>query len=161
MLADPQVVTLQIGRAPRDPWRVAVRCSHGYPQVLASPSRLGDGTPFPTTFWLTCPHLVQIAGHEESHGALAEYDRTVDSDPEFAESLRAAHDRMQVLRAEETQGSDACPGAGVAGQADPLIAKCLHARVAAALAGVADPIGLDLLGRSGRECEGATCDSLR
>jgi hypothetical protein len=30
---------------------------------------------------------------------------------------------------------------GTAGQSDPLAVKCLHARVAAVLAGIADPIG--------------------
>jgi hypothetical protein len=33
----------------------------------------------------------------------------------------------------------------VAGQADPLAVKCLHARVAAALAGIADPVGEGVL----------------
>jgi hypothetical protein len=47
----------------------------GVPQVIAC-SPLRDGKPFPTTFWLTCPHLVRLCGVLESEGAVTELERT-------------------------------------------------------------------------------------
>jgi len=54
MGADDRIVAWQLGRPPREPWRVCVRCEFGYPQVIASPSRLDDGKPFPHAL---LPHL--------------------------------------------------------------------------------------------------------
>jgi hypothetical protein len=42
-------------------------------------------------------------------------------------------------------GPDPCADVGTAGQADPLAVKCLHARLAATLAGTGDPVGAAVL----------------
>ncbi len=154
------LVTLQLGRPPRTPWRVGVTCSYGYPQVVASPSRLDDGTLFPTLYWLTCPFLAEAASAAESSGRLAEWDSRVATDPALAEELSAADADLRSRRAEESGGHDACARVGVAGQSSPTAPKCLHARVALALAGVADPIGRALLTETGRDCPDRRCDSL-
>jgi hypothetical protein len=64
--ADPAVVSRQLGREPRGPFDVVVRCEHGYPAVIENAPLLEDGTPFPTRFWLTCPSLVAGVARAES-----------------------------------------------------------------------------------------------
>jgi hypothetical protein len=43
---------------------VARRCAHGFPKVLLC-NPLNGVQPFPTTFWLSCPHLIRKIGHIE------------------------------------------------------------------------------------------------
>ncbi|MDP2234749.1 MAG: DUF501 domain-containing protein [Actinomycetota bacterium] len=154
------MLALQIGRAPRSPWRTAVRCGFGHPSVIASPSRLEDGTPFPTLMWLTCPWLVEHVGEAESAGATTKWAQRASTEPELADALTAADAAVRVLRAGESGGDDACAGTGIAGQRDPLGVKCLHAHVALVLAGVADPIGGAVLGQVEPECPDDRCGAL-
>lgn len=154
------LVTIQIGRPPREPWRIAARCTWGRPSAIASPSRLADGSLFPTTFWLCCPWLLERAGALESHGAAARWTARAAAEPGLAAQLRAADAALAGLRARESAGADACAGVGVAGQRDPLAVKCIHAHVALALAGVADPIGEETLAEVGAECPDDTCARL-
>ncbi len=155
---DAAVIRPQMGRPPRRPWRVAVRCSAGFPQVIVSPSRLEDGTPFPNYAWLSCPWLAESCAAEESAGATAEWARRAASDSALAEALHAADTAVRVARAAESSGEDACATVGIAGQSDPLGVKCLHAHVALALVGVDDPIGCDVLARTGTMCPDARCE---
>lgn len=64
--ADPAVLSRQLGREPRGPFDVVVRCEHGCPAVIENAPVLDDGTPFPTRFWLTCPSLVADVAQTES-----------------------------------------------------------------------------------------------
>ena len=155
--ADAARVTAQLGRGPRTPWRVAVRCAWNRPAVIISPSVLDDGTRFPNLAWLTCPWLVQKVAVEESAGAAAAYAQRAAEDPAFAASLRATDEIVRGLRAAESGGVDGCCAVGVAGQRDPLGVKCLHAHVALALLGVADPVGEDVLWRVERWCGDDRC----
>jgi uncharacterized protein len=154
---DTATVARQLGRTPRGPWRVAVRCSHGHPAVLAVAPTLEDGTPFPTTFWLACPHLCALAATAESDGEGARWSARAAREPSLIVALHSADSVYRAARAIEGGGEDPCDGVGVAGQADPYSAKCLHARMAAAVAGLPDPIGQDLVSRGPRECEDARC----
>lgn len=154
---DAAVVGRQLGRAPRGPWRVATRCSHGYPVVLAVAPVLEDGTPFPTTFWLSCPHLCSVASAAESARETSEWTARIAGDPALALEIAAADALYRAARATEGGGQDPCPTVGCAGQADPLTVKCLHARIAAAAAGLPDPVGQALLARDPRECDDACC----
>ena len=52
---DEAAIGDQLGRPPRAIHAVAHRCPCGNPDVVATEPRLDDGTPFPTTFYLTCP----------------------------------------------------------------------------------------------------------
>jgi uncharacterized protein len=158
--SDASLVAEQLGRAPRTPWRVAARCSFGRPTTIVSPSRLDDGTPFPTFAWLTCPHLVDQVAAVESGRAAARFAERAERDAIFADSLRAIDARVRVLRAAESGGVDACPTVGVGGQRDPLGVKCLHVHVALALLGEDDPIGVELLSQVPRECEDDRCAAL-
>ncbi len=159
-VADAARVAAQLGRIPRGPWRVAVRCRWGRPAVIVSPSRLSDGTPFPNLAWLTCPWLAESVAAEESAGGAAAFARRAAEAPEFAAALTAADATVREKRAVESGGIDACATVGIAGQRDPLGVKCLHAHVALALLGVADPVGEDVLSRVQRWCDDDRCAGL-
>lgn len=154
---DERSVVRQIGREPRQPWRVSVRCGYGYPQVITTPSRLASGEPFPTLHYLTCPFLVEAVSTLESDGQIEVWATRLATEPALATHMRLADAAYRAARAIESGGEDACEGVGIAGQRDPLGTKCLHAHVAAALAGINDPVGLAVLGATGRECDNARC----
>jgi hypothetical protein len=129
--------------------------------VIAVAPTLEDGTPFPTTYWLTCPALVEAIHALESAGEHREWARRAEADPGFAAHLLAADAACRAARKAEGGGTDPCEGTGVAGQADPLAVKCLHARVAAALAGTGDPVGEGVLERLAAEPMEPVCDPSR
>ena len=54
---DLETITAQLGRNPRDVSAVAHRCPCGQADVVTTPPRLADGTPFPTFYDATCPKL--------------------------------------------------------------------------------------------------------
>lgn len=137
------------------------RCAHGFPRVIAVAPDLGGGTPFPTTFWLTCPFLTDAVHSLESRGvhrALA--DRAL-GDVEFAAGIAAADAAYRAARAAEGGGADPCGDVGIAGQADALAVKCLHARLAALLAGIDDPVGEQVSLALEQEAGGLDCPDSR
>ena len=141
MRPDAEVLAGQLGRAPRGTWRVVRRCAAERPIVIAVAPRLADGSPFPTTFWLTCPRLVALVHDAESSGGCALWSVRIATDVDLAAAVIEADASYRLARAAEGAGTDPCAAVGVAGQSDALAVKCLHARVAAALAGIADPVG--------------------
>ncbi len=157
MSVDADSVARQLGRPPRGSWRVATRCPFGYPTVIATPSMLESGEPFPTLFWLTCPHLVEAVGQLESAGEVETWAARLAADSTLAARMRSADEAYRLARAAESGGIDACPTVGLAGQRDPLATKCLHAHVASALAGVDDPVGTAVLAGLGRQCTNERC----
>mgnify|MGYP001081102865 CR=1 FL=1 len=157
--ADTTVVCAQLGRDPRGAWWVAVRCLHGYPQVIGTPPFVDD-EPFPTLYWLTCPYLAELVSAAESEGAAAEWARRLGADQGLAERMRAADARYRAERAAAAPGRDPVAHLGIAGQRDPLGTKCLHAHVASALAGIDDPAGAELLAATGEACDDIRCAAL-
>jgi exopolyphosphatase/guanosine-5'-triphosphate,3'-diphosphate pyrophosphatase len=159
--ADSGVVAMQLGRPPRGPWSVGSRCSRGLPVVITVAPRLDSGEPFPTAFWLTCPWLVEAVSDMESAGDAARWAGEMERDEALASAAMAADRAYREARALLCDGQDPCAAVGVAGQSDPLAVKCLHARVAASLAGVADPVGARVLAglaaAAGLECADARC----
>jgi hypothetical protein len=151
------LVTWQIGRAPRSPWRVAVRCQWGRPSVIASPARLADGTPFPTLFWLTCPFLLEAVSALESAGFISDWNERAGADPRLIVRLGEADIELRERRARESGGHDDCASVGVAGQRNPERLKCLHAHVALTLAGIPDPAGDETLALVGGCCADDAC----
>jgi uncharacterized protein len=124
---DIALVERQLGRRPRAFRRVVVRCPYGRPAVTEQSALDEGGTPFPTTYWLTCPSLVAALARIEATGGVERWTRAAAADPELAESLRRAHEEQRALRPELDLGvGGARPGAqGL---------KCLHAHAAFALA---------------------------
>ncbi len=157
---DALCVAQQIGRAPREPWRIPVRCGFGWPSVLETAPELADGTPFPTLYWLTCPWLIEVIGREESDGRVVREAERLTNDRERADSMIVADAEYRERRRFAGAGTDPMSGTGIAGQKDPLKTKCLHAHVAAHLAGIADPIGATILEEVQSECADDRCRRL-
>ncbi|MDO9558037.1 MAG: DUF501 domain-containing protein [Coriobacteriia bacterium] len=157
MITDNEVVLLQLGREPRGTWRSVVRCRHAAPVVIATRPDLEDGEPFPTLFWLTCPVLCERVSALESSGATDAWTDRLASDVDLAAAMGAADEVYRRLRQAEAEGADRCSTVGIAGQRDPLKVKCLHAHVAAYLAGIADPVGQGALEGVPWECDDARC----
>lgn len=149
-----------MGRPPRGDWRVVARCTFGHPTVIAVSPLIEGRVPFPTTFWLTCPRLVTGAHQLESAGVHARWAERIAQDDALRERAIAADESYRAARRVEGGGDDPCAAVGVAGQRDPLVVKCLHARLAAFLAGVDDPVGAAIaaeLGDPARACTEPRC----
>lgn len=136
---DAAVVTRQLGRAPRAFRRVAARCPFGGPAVAEQDPYDPSGGPFPTTYWLTCPHLVAAVSRLEAAGGVERWSSAAASDPRLADSLeRANREQVEVRRALAggRVGHDAGRSLdlGIGGSSRPGSLKCLHAHVAYALA---------------------------
>ena len=69
--SDLEIVQAQLGRTPRDVSAIAHRCPCGAPDVVETPPRLADGTPFPTFYYATCPKLTGAISTLESSGIMA------------------------------------------------------------------------------------------
>jgi uncharacterized protein len=124
---DREVVARQLGRSPRAFRRVAVRCPFGKPAVTEQAPFDDTGAPFPTTYWLTCPHLVAQVSRLEATGGVERWTRSARDDPALAQSLARADAEQRSLRPEHEGGIG-----GARRDAGSL--KCLHAHVAFALA---------------------------
>jgi hypothetical protein len=136
---DPEIVERQLGRAPRAFRRVAVRCPYGAPAVTEQSPFDQDGRPFPTTYYLTCPHLVAAVARLEAAGGVERWSGAAREDAALRASLeRATEEQRRVRRglAGETAGGsgDASLELGIGGSGSPENLKCLHAHVAFALA---------------------------
>ena len=138
---DRSVVAAQIGRPPRSAVTVVARCHLGLPVVIAVPPLLDDGTPFPTTYWLTCPLAAKRIGRIEAGGGVRAAELALSEDP----SLRAAHDAAMDRYREERDAlipagyEGPRPSGGVGGTRTGV--KCLHAHYAYTAAGYDNPIG--------------------
>jgi hypothetical protein len=144
---DLDVVAEQLGRPPRGVVAVAARCVCGRPTVVRTAPRLPDGTPFPTTYYLTCPPAVAAVSTLEAGGLMRELTERLAADEQLAGRYRAAHEAYLRDRAELGEVPEI---SGVSAGGMPNRVKCLHVLLAHALAagpGV-NPIGdevLDLL----------------
>ena len=119
--------------------RVAVRCPFGAPAVTEQSPYGASGEPFPTTYYLTCPHLVAAVSRLEAAGAVERWSRAVKADPDLAASLdRAQADQRRVRRelagAERGVDAGASLDLGIGGSGRTGSLKCLHAHVAYAMA---------------------------
>lgn len=131
------VVSAQLGRPARGDNAVVHRCVFGLPTVVRVAPRLGDGTPFPTTFWLTCPALRSRIGSIESRGRMEGWNEALTSDDDLAGAYAAAHARLVAVR--DRIGGPLLGDPGVDGM--PGHVKCLHAHVAHHLATGDNPVG--------------------
>lgn len=123
---DRAIVERQLGRAPRAFRSVARRCPYGLPAVTEQAPFDDRGKPFPTTYYLTCPHLVTAVSRVEAEGGVERWTRAAKESPALAESLEQANAEQRRLRPE-------LPG-GIGGTTRGGSLKCLHAHVAFALA---------------------------
>ena len=129
--ADEAAVTAQLGRHPRGAVGVAHRCRCGQPDVVQTAPRLPDGTPFPTTFYLTCPRAASAIGTLEAQGVMREMTERLAEDAELAAGHTRAHQDYLSRRAAL---GDVPEIAGTSAGGMPTRVKCLHVLVAHALA---------------------------
>jgi uncharacterized protein len=150
---DERAVEAQLGRPPRAIHGVGHRCPCGNPDVVATEPRLPDGTPFPTTFYLTCPRAASLIGTLEASGLMREMTERLAEDEALAAGYQHAHETYLAARdaiAQET-GQSVPEIAGVSAGGMPARVKCLHVLAGQSLAqgrGV-NPLGdevLDALG---------------
>jgi hypothetical protein len=136
---DAAVVSRQLGRTPRAFRRVVVRCPFGRPAVTEQEPYDAAGEPFPTTYWLTCRHLVAAVSRLEAAGGVERWSAAAEQEPTLGESLARANDEQRALRlalAAGRTGQDdgASLGLGIGGSSRSGSLKCLHAHGAFALA---------------------------
>ncbi|MCZ2264300.1 DUF501 domain-containing protein [Isoptericola sp. QY 916] len=138
--ADPTVVTdrdlevlaEQLGREARGVVGIAARCVCGRPLVVRTAPRLPDGTPFPTTYYLTHPGAVAAASRLEADGVMKEMTARLAEDEELAAAYRRAHEHYLARRAELGR-VDEIEGISAGGM--PTRVKCIHVLMGHALAG--------------------------
>ncbi|WP_159621465.1 DUF501 domain-containing protein [Ruania rhizosphaerae] len=128
---DLDVVAEQLGREPRGVVAVAARCVCTRPLVVRTRPRLDDGTPFPTSFYLTSPGAVGAVSTLEANGVMREMTDRLGEDDELATAYGRAHEDYLRRRSElgEVPEIDGISAGGM-----PTRVKCLHVLVAHSLA---------------------------
>lgn len=155
--ADEAAIAEQLGRAPRALHGVAHRCPCGLPDVVATLPRLPDGTPFPTTFYLTCPRAASLIGTLESSGLMREMSERLAEEPALAAAYAEAHRRYLAARAGLADDVPEIAGVSAGGMPDRV--KCLHVLAGQSLAqgrGV-NPLGDEVLDRLGEWWAAGPC----
>jgi hypothetical protein len=151
--ADVAAIEQQLGRTPRGIAAIGHRCPCGSPDVVTTEPRLPNGTPFPTTYYLTCPRAASRIGTLEGSGLMREMEERLAADPDLAAAYRSAHeaylaDRTALAR---SIGQSVPEIEGISAGGMPDRVKCLHVLAAHALAagpGV-NPLGDEVLGALG------------
>ena len=161
--ADIAEVSRQLGRPARDIRAIAARCVCGKPTVVHTAPRLSDGTPFPTTYYLTHRGATAAVSTLEASGLMAELQQRLADEPELAAAYQKAHEAYIADRDKTGAelGLDVPEIAGISAGGMPTRVKCLHALIGHSLAagpGV-NPIGdiaLELCSWSPNRC---VCES--
>jgi uncharacterized protein len=138
-LNDRDIVARQLGRPPRALRRVAARCPFGLPAVTEQDPYDSEGRPFPTTYYLTCRHLVSSVARLEAAGGVERWSEEAQADARLRASLAQATGEQRALRRRLAAGppgrdEGASLELGIGGSHAPERLKCLHAHVAFALA---------------------------
>ena len=150
LVDDRAIVEQQLGRPPRAFRSVAVRCPFGRPAVTEQSPYDDEGEPFPTTYYLTCPHLVAAVARVEAGGGVERWSKLVAADPRLRLSLARATEEQRALRRDLAGGVSGRDGGGslelgIGGSSSPEKLKCLHAHVAYALARPSYELGAQIL----------------
>ena len=149
---DRHVVEGQIGRSPRAMVGVGARCVFGFPAVTKQAPTDDQGKPFPTAFYLTCPHLVKQIDRLESVGGVRRYEQALQDEPELMAATELSHARHRAMDDR---------GANIAASRVTEHVKCLHAHAAFELAAGDHPLGQRVLAEAApRWCDDARCVSL-
>jgi hypothetical protein len=109
--------------------------------VTDVPPILDDGTPFPTTHWLTCPLAVTRISRLEADGGVKDAAELIASDPDVAAAWEGAMERYRSARDAMVppDWTGPTPTGGIAGSKGGV--KCLHAQYGDTAAGNPNPIG--------------------
>ena len=128
---DLAAMAAQLGREVRGVVEVAHRCNCGKPDVVKTLPRLPDGTPFPTTYYLTCPRLTGLIGGLEADGVMRDMEAELASNRELAHAYQSAHEAYLADRAELGEVAEI---EGISAGGMPTRVKCLHVLVGHSLA---------------------------
>lgn len=159
--ADVDIVHRQLSRMPRGMVAVGARCVCGRPLAVITRPCLEDGTPFPTTFYLTSPEAVKAVSRIEAEGFMRECNALLKNDVKIAEQYKNASESYKAfrhalaLRLKDSEEHILDISAG--GMPDRV--KCLHALLAQTLVmgkGV-NPIGDIVLNRIVDEFNPSVC----
>lgn len=129
---DLRVIREQLGRTPRDVYKVAHRCPCGEVDVVETPPRLSDGTPFPTFYYATCPRLTGAISTLESSGLMTAMNERLAVDTTLQGDYYAAH--LDYMAAREALGMEVPEVRGISAGGMPDRVKCLHSLIAHSLA---------------------------
>ena len=154
--ADVEAIRAQLERRPRGIDAIGHRCPCGNPDVVTTEPRLPNGTPFPTTFYLTCPRAASRIGTLEGTGVMKRMQERLGEDPELAAAYAAAHERYLEARYAIGEVPEI---AGVSAGGMPDRVKCLHVLAGQALAQGrgTNPLGDEVLDRLGAWWESGPC----
>src|ERR671922_1985245 len=95
---DAAIVERQLGRPTRAFRRVVRRCPFGRPAITEQAPYDEAGEPFPTTYYVTCPHLVAAVSRLEASGGVERWSRAAASDAALTDSLARATARQRRIR---------------------------------------------------------------
>ena len=134
------------------------------PAVLEQAPYAADGTPFPTTYWLSCRRLVEAVNDLESAGGVRAFEEELASDAELAADRAVVEQRVAARRASlapagvapQVDGGAALR-TGIGGVASGGGLKCLHAHAAVALGAGPYALGERILARAGVGDQGRCC----
>lgn len=139
---DRIIIEKQIKRKPRELRGVVSRCDLGCPQVVETKPFLGDGTPFPTLYWITCPERVKAVARLEDGGWAARFIDMFSRDAELrAELVQAQHEYGEARKCGASDTAHPVYDTGIGGVRDLDAIKCLHAHYAHYLATGSNPVG--------------------
>ena len=128
---DLDAVERQLGRRPRGVAAMAHRCPCGEPDVLRTEPRLPDGTPFPTTYYATCPRLTGAISTLETQGVMKDMTERLDADADLRDAYARAHEHYLAQRGELGEVPEI---AGISAGGMPTRVKCLHVLIGHSLA---------------------------
>ena len=155
---DLDCIETQLGRTPRDVHAIAYRCPCGKPAVVETPPRLGDGTPFPTFYYATCPRLTAAISTLETTGLMGEMNDRLAIDAQLAVAYQDAH--VDYIAARSALGIDVPEINDISAGGMPTRVKCLHSLVAHSLAtgsGV-NPLGDEALAKLPKWWQDSPCE---
>ena len=156
---DLECIEFQLRRTPRDVHAIGFRCECSKPAVVQTPPRLGDGTPFPTFYYATCPRLTGAISTLESSGLMTEMNERLAQDPDLAAAYKRAHEAYLADRDALGVVVDEVEGISAGGMPDRV--KCLHSLVAHSLSagpGV-NPLGDEALSKLPKWWKENPCNS--
>ncbi|MBM7558726.1 DUF501 domain-containing protein [Marinitoga litoralis] len=159
---DLEIIEKQLERKPNKIISIPKRCSFGKPVVIKS-YPLKDGKPFPTLYWVTCPHLIKEVGKLEALGKIKEWEKDINNNIELKENYINAHleeknERNSLLKDEPEWVKKRLENIGIGGIVNFESIKCLHLQLASFLGGTKNPIGKRVWDNiEKKECENCIC----
>ena len=155
---DLDCIETQLGRTPRDVHAIAYRCPCVNTEVVETPPRLEDGTPFPNISYATCPRLPAVDSTLETTGLMGEMNDRLETDAELAGAYHAAHD--DYIASRSALGIDVPEVDDVSAGGMPNRVKCLHSLVAHSLAAGPDvnPLGDEALAKLPKWWQANPCE---